>query len=105
MTNTPSPPQPISTHWEWQLDSACRYADANIFYTPDYVRGKQKMLLERRAKSICRSCPVRQECLEHALATQEPYGVWGGLNEAERWELINQRRLLQVSVVSHKRAV
>lgn len=35
-------------------------------------------------KAICRACPVRAECLDWALATREPFGIWGGLNEEER---------------------
>jgi WhiB family redox-sensing transcriptional regulator len=31
-----------------------------------------------RAKAICGKCPVREVCLESALARQEPWGVWGG---------------------------
>ena len=30
------------------------------------------------AKQICTGCPVRAQCLESALARQEPWGVWGG---------------------------
>lgn len=30
------------------------------------------------AKSLCRSCPLRSECLEGALDRREPWGVWGG---------------------------
>jgi len=30
------------------------------------------------------ACPVRQECLDYALRVREPFGIWGGLNEAER---------------------
>lgn len=30
------------------------------------------------AKKICQDCPVRQRCLEGALARREPWGVWGG---------------------------
>lgn len=41
-----------------------------------------------RAKAICRVCPVREECLETALAIKEPYGIWGGLTEQERRERI-----------------
>ena len=29
-----------------------------------------------------------KECLEHALAVQEPYGVWGGLNATEREHIL-----------------
>ena len=31
-----------------------------------------------RAKAICAECPVREACLEGALARREPWGVWGG---------------------------
>jgi WhiB family redox-sensing transcriptional regulator len=30
------------------------------------------------AKSLCRSCPVREVCLTGALERREPWGVWGG---------------------------
>lgn len=30
------------------------------------------------AKSLCRSCPTRTQCLAGALDRQEPWGVWGG---------------------------
>ncbi|HYD09502.1 MAG TPA: WhiB family transcriptional regulator [Acidimicrobiales bacterium] len=31
-----------------------------------------------RAKFICRSCTVREECFEGARERREPWGVWGG---------------------------
>jgi len=39
------------------------------------------------AKRLCRSCPVRIPCLEHALEQGEKLGVWGGLSEDERKRL------------------
>lgn len=38
------------------------------------------------AKAICRSCPVREECLEYSLRW-EPWGIWGGYDERERAEM------------------
>jgi len=32
------------------------------------------------------------ECRRHALAAEEPYGVWGGQDEHERRLLITRRR-------------
>jgi len=44
------------------------------------------------AKAICRSCHVRQPCLEFALDRRERDGVWGGATEKERRRLLRQRR-------------
>src|SRR5690606_4128918 len=38
---------------------------------------------EQAAKRICATCPVRTQCLTHALTYPEAYGIWGGLNEHE----------------------
>jgi WhiB family redox-sensing transcriptional regulator len=37
-----------------------------------------------RAKAVCKSCPVRRECLQFALATRQSDGIWGGMSERER---------------------
>lgn len=41
------------------------------------------------AKDICRRCPVRTQCLDHALALEDAgvwavMGIWGGLTQDER---------------------
>jgi WhiB family redox-sensing transcriptional regulator len=36
---------------------------------------------------------VREPCLEYALNTRDPHGVWGGLNELERRRLVRTREL------------
>lgn len=40
------------------------------------------------AKKVCASgCPIRDFCLEFALANREEYGIWGGLSAVERRRL------------------
>jgi WhiB family redox-sensing transcriptional regulator len=41
------------------------------------------------AKAVCATCPVIAQCRAHAIAVQEPYGIWGGLSEEERFEIID----------------
>lgn len=82
--------------WEddgsWQQDAACRGADANLFFTPSYLEKKEEREeREDRAKAICEACRVKSACLAFALATREPYGVWGGLNEIERRHVLMRR--------------
>lgn len=76
----------------WWDGAACRGQDASVFFAPSYFeKREEKLAREAIAKSICARCPVRLECLEYALATREPHGVWGGLNEMERRALLRRR--------------
>jgi len=38
-------------------------------------------------RALCGDCPVRQECLEAALADESLVGLWGGTTELERREI------------------
>ena len=40
-----------------------------------------------RAKAICTTCTVQEECLDYALNTNQEAGVWGGYAEDERRRL------------------
>ncbi|WP_063775185.1 WhiB family transcriptional regulator [Streptacidiphilus anmyonensis] len=41
-------------------------------------------LAELVAKRVCAACPVRMTCLNAAIGRDERFGVFGGLNTAER---------------------
>ena len=71
----------------WRKQGACRGISADVFY-PD----SEEEIDAAEAKAICADCPVRQACLEYALAHREREGVWGGATERERRRLIRQRR-------------
>ncbi len=77
-------PGPNADFWDWQLQGACRGEASDVFYHPDGERGRARTNRENRAKAICYSCPVLEQCREHALAVAEPYGIWGGMSESER---------------------
>jgi len=69
----------------WQFEASCRGSDANLFFSPTQLESRdERHLREALAKSICAECKVRSRCLEFALMTREPHGIWGGLNELER---------------------
>jgi WhiB family redox-sensing transcriptional regulator len=84
--------------WDWQLHGACRGMNSEYFFHADAERGRVREWREARAKAICQTCPVILECREHALNVQEAYGIWGGLGENERREIIAQRRRTTRSV-------
>jgi len=69
----------------WQAKAACRGPQAAVFFPPpQFERKADRLERERRAKAICAECAVRSECLDYAVAINEPHGIWGGLNEHER---------------------
>lgn len=92
MANLTRLPGPNADHWDWQLHAVCRGMDSEAFFHPEGQRGAARAEREQRAKAICATCPVLQQCREHALAVREPYGVWGGLTEDERTEILRGRR-------------
>jgi WhiB family transcriptional regulator, redox-sensing transcriptional regulator len=49
----------------------CRVNDPELFFAESPADVEL-------AKSLCRTCPVRAECLAGALERREPWGVWGG---------------------------
>lgn len=81
-------PGPNADLWEWQLHGACRGQDSSLFFHPEGERGPSRSARENAAKAVCGRCPVVEPCRAHALATREPYGVWGGMSESERDEAI-----------------
>jgi WhiB family redox-sensing transcriptional regulator len=62
-----------------------------MFFHPENERGPSRTRREDAAKKICSGCPVTRECLDWALRTREPYGVWGGKSTEERTQLIKLR--------------
>ena len=87
MVNVKKLPMPLIEVYEWQYEGACMGTDPDVFFSPEAERGLKRTRREDAAKALCRTCVVIDECLRHALAAKEPFGVWGGLNEAERAEL------------------
>jgi WhiB family redox-sensing transcriptional regulator len=66
----------------WMDRAACTGVDPDLFFPPkgDSVPGESATA----AKAVCASCPVRDDCLQYALTTNQRYGVWGGMTWTER---------------------
>lgn len=89
-------PAGISTRWHlqigWQYRAACKGPQSELFFAPNHLeRKKDRQQRESAAKAICRTCPVLSQCREYALMVREPHGIWGGLNEYERRQLLSRR--------------
>ena len=81
----------------WQIRAACRGPQSIIFFPPSHFERKdEKLEREQRAKAICISCGVKDDCLAYALQIREQHGIWGGLNESERKALFADRETVPV---------
>lgn len=76
MTATLSRPPPPRQHphgwWEW---AACRGRDPDLWITPNT---KNLTTANKNAIAICRNCPVRQHCLDEAIAKKDLGVIRGG---------------------------
>ncbi len=82
---------PIHTHLrsakaedsaDWASKALCRTGDPDELF----VRGAA----QRKAAAICRHCPVLLECGADALDNRVEWGVWGGMTERQRRDLLRQ---------------
>ncbi|MDR6978913.1 WhiB family redox-sensing transcriptional regulator [Streptomyces sp. 3330] len=67
---------------DWREHAECRHEDPDLFF-PIGTSGPA-LLQTEQAKGVCRRCPVREQCLEWAMETDQTLGVWGGTSENER---------------------
>lgn len=68
---------------DWIRRAVCRDVDPELFFPAAEPGSAAYARQVAAAKAVCARCPVRPECLDYALATL-PYGVAGGLTDAER---------------------
>ena len=79
-------PQILPTRTDWFDEAACRGTGTDVFFPVSEGDADG-------AKKLCATCPVREECLEHALSmSPAPEGVWGGLTRIERHRLTRRRQ-------------
>jgi len=83
--------RPVYDEWAWQEESNCKDIDSDLFFLDPQARGKNKRDKEKAAVKICRSCPVIEQCLNHALSIPEYFGVWGGMTADERNSILRKK--------------
>lgn len=63
---------------EWMAHAACKGSGPEPFF-PDGTEGVPAEVLR-----LCSGCPVRDECLNYALADPELHGIWAGTSQRQR---------------------
>ena len=89
----------------WRDDAACKHADPGLFFptatTGDAIEDTEAAL------AMCRRCPVREQCLEFAMVTNQRDGIWGATSEEDRRRMrsawVAARRLRDTSGAPSRR--
>lgn len=71
---------------DWREDAKCRGTDPETF-----APVSDRLVDARPALAICQGCPVREACLDEALAEGDDTTVRGGYTAAQRRMLMRQR--------------
>ena len=78
---------------EWMARGLCTNIPPSTFFPSDGAGVEV-------ARKICAECPVKEECLEHALVHRIDHGVWGGCSERERRRILKRRRSTRSTVTA-----
>lgn len=76
----------MSVYPEFDGSQICAQTDPDLWF-PSAERQTGRL-----AKSLCRSCPWLQSCLDYALLT-DVVGIWGGKTERERNEIRSRLKI------------
>jgi len=95
----PGLPRGVTLDPQVLRDAACGEQDLELFY-PD----PGDTAAEQAAKAVCAACPVREPCLEMALATGDQHAILGGTTPQERGRLRRQRQVTHARQQAAQRA-
>jgi hypothetical protein len=100
MSATASPYNAFTQHRPASRDFMNQAACRSDNPTPENIRARAELFFPQRisgptsgrdmrrraaeAMTICKSCPVTFECENYRATLDIPFGVWGGITEADR---------------------
>lgn len=73
----------LTSPGSWTERGRCAKADPELWFPIN----EDDPELAAAAIEACFRCPVRADCLAHALAIGERHGIWGGLTPRQRRDL------------------
>jgi WhiB family transcriptional regulator, redox-sensing transcriptional regulator len=96
MSTALATPPELTESPSWTMRALCVLAVWKGIASPDAwfpVRGDEASRKTARvAYAICAACPVRAQCLDWAINTRQVHGIWGGMGQHNRRQIINRQR-------------
>lgn len=76
-------------NWDRNPKRGCAGQDPKIWFPVEVDKNgnetdNEPVYASPNTKRICDQCEVKADCLEFALATDQPAGIWGGMTTYER---------------------
>ncbi len=69
----------------WEKMAFCLESSPDLFFPPyEPENAKNRARRETKAKTICKACKVKEQCLEYAKINGPIDGIWGGTTLKER---------------------
>lgn len=89
----------------WQDDAACASAPIELFFPEIATAGEWnapriRQLVSHVTEDYCAGCPVRRECIAHALTEPERDGIWAGFTPPQRQNAEHPNQLLPAQEAS-----
>lgn len=79
----------------WRHLAACRGHNPDYWFPQQSRTATTITPAAQKAITICKTCPVQQQCATWATNKPETHGIWGGLT-AEQRRGIRRRRITQI---------
>ena len=64
----------------WREAASCLEVTDEVNFFPN----REDFLAIAKAKTVCATCPVADECLSWAIESNQSEGIWGGQTAKER---------------------
>ena len=91
----------MSSSTDWHDQAACVGEIPDLFSPNEHGGDSFDRYLIKEAKVVCAQCPVRAQCLEWALDSDNrvEHGIWGGTTARERRKIIKTRSKIKMGGV------
>jgi WhiB family transcriptional regulator, redox-sensing transcriptional regulator len=76
------------TDYPFDGSQLCNETNSELFFPDEYT----DVMAVEKARTICRSCPLINECIAYAIEIPSLEGIWGGTTPRQRIRMRSNRK-------------